>query len=58
MTASHWRLKQIFFQIFFQIFHNTPFIYIVGCVLFVATTTSSISVYYFSMCPVCGHYHV
>ena len=27
-------------------------------VLFVATTTYTISVYYFSMCTVCGHYHV
>ena len=28
------------------------------CVLFVATTTYTITVYYFSMCTVCGHYHV
>ena len=28
------------------------------CVLFVATTTYTISVDYFSMCTVCGHYHV
>ena len=28
------------------------------CVLFVATPTYTISVYYFSMCTVCGHSHV
>ena len=28
------------------------------CVLFVATPTYTISVYYFSMCTVCGHFHV
>ena len=28
------------------------------CVLFVATPTSTIRVYYFSMCTVCGHSHV
>ena len=27
-------------------------------VLFVATPTSTINVYYFSMCPVCGHSHI
>ena len=28
------------------------------CVLFVATTTYTISVYYFSMHTACGHYHI
>ena len=28
------------------------------CVLFVTSTTSTISVYYFNMCTVCAHYHV
>ena len=28
------------------------------CVLFVTTTTYTISVYYFRMYPVCGHYHI
>ena len=50
MTASHWRQKQTTkFFVFLA-----PFVYLPSlagtCVLLVATPTSTISVYYFSMC--------
>ena len=57
-TASHWRPE------FSHFFHNTPYntslcllLWLALRVLFVATPTSSTSVYYCSMCTDCGMEH-